>query len=712
MTEHDFIHPKNNSVEEIASLLSRNDMPRKRSFVHPDYDKMSSNDRMELALWIRSLDSPIDQRYDPVFSSVAIEYAYLTSGLDGARSMARRISSKFGNSVAYRSSPGIKKEQTLLDDFAMYDASPSESIAPYEIRNAVLCSGPSFKGISEIGKAACDDTDFYERCFEKLDQLLRAGGCNGILELLDAKQVDVYSLPKKYQIMYPIGIKWTGLGISMAELSSLLTIMNCRILSFLNADPKDKSEFPIFDEAIRMAYRESEDGIQRPEGRMESDICVEFVNIVPRMQCSLVEGSPVLADCDSYFGSRGEDDDQVVVPYDGSIRMNDAQEAYYDRWKSNFEQGICLDVTLGYLKRYSRECMASNDDPETVLSRLQSIEDRYKLDLSCESIIYRMDHGMRMPVWNGSSPTEFQHEIVVCVWDAILRDPIGHLGKHAIGELLKSLLPEVDSYPVFTTELVDNALVALDNYSKENNRVRFIDLIKQHIPDIRYMNLNSPFEKDKVYRIPISNPVDYYNAYVFLNAAVRSILKPLYIKLMRKPLPVPSEGLSSEQKKFLSVYSDAWIERRYHSFNSKAVSGAKIKDLSRTILEYTDYVCDPVFALNRKGISKAKDDLEAVTEMMSVDDDGIPNDTASSGDTNESESGWAVFFKRIGESGRQYLIHSLNGVAGDYCTDNNLKMNLVESEINNLSMDLIGDAVVLDGTVIGEYVDDIKQLAV
>lgn len=707
-----FVHPKEGVVEEITALLSRNDLPKRRSSTHPQYGKMGSNDRLELALWMRSLDSIVEQRYDPIFSSVAIEYAYLTGGLDGARKMFRRIKAKFEKYVSYRSSPGARKDQSLLNDFEMYEGLSSDVAIPFELRNATLCSGPSFKGISEVGKPVCDDVDFYERCFEKLDQLLRSNGREGILDILDAKHVDIYTIPKRYQIIYPIGVKWTGLGISVSELSTLMMIMNHRISLFLEHDPKDRSEFPIFDEAIRSAYEDAENDVPRPEGRGGDDVKMEFTSIFPRMQCSLATGRPILVNCDCYIGPSATGRPRLV-PYDGlTTRMNKAQEAYYRYWKSCFENGMYLDATIGYLKRYARECMVSDDDHETVLARIQAIEDQYNLDMSCESLFYRLEHDMSMPVWNGSSPVEFPHEIALCVWDTIRSDPMGHLGRYAVTDLLRNLLPEVDSYPVFTVELIDNALVALDNYSKENNLPRLSDIIKQHVPEIKYLNLNSIFEKRKVYKIPISNPVEYYDIYVFFNVAVRTVLKPLYVKMMRRPLPIPSEGLSSEQKKFLSVFSDAWIEHRYSSPNSKAVSCAKVRELSRNILDYVDYVYDRTFALNRDDISKATDDLEAVREMMSVDDEEIHEADESLHHIMEQshDEGWVRFFKEIGEHGRAYLIHSLNGMAREYCSDNDMKINVVEASINNLAMDIIGDMVVMNGSIVDEYINDIKSI--
>lgn len=712
MTVPVFVRSKEGVVEEITALLSRNDLPRRRSSTHPDYDRMNSNDRLELALWIRSLDYIVEQRYDPAFSSVAMEYAYLTGGLDGARGMLKRIKAKFGKSVSYRSSPGARRDQSLLDDFEMYEGQSSDIPVPFELRNAALCSGPSFKGIAEVGNPVCGNIDFYERCFERLDSLLRSNGGGGILELLDAKRADVYTTPRRYQIIHPIGAKWTGLSISVSELSTLLMMMNCRISHFLEHNPKDRSEFPIFDEAIRSAYDDAENGSPRPEAGGDGRIDMEFTNIFPWIQCSLVEGHPILVDCDCYVGPSATGH-PMLVPCDGSVtRMNKAQEEYYSYWRSCFEQGTYLDTTVGYLRRYARECMASNNDHETVLSRMQAIEDQYNLDMSCESMFYRMEHGMRMPVWNGSSPVGFPHEIASCVWDAIRGDPMGHLGRYAVTDLLRNLLPEVDSYPVFTAELIDDALVALDNYSKENSHPRLSDMIKQYVPEIRYLNLSSPFEKGKMYRIPISNPIEYYDIYIFLNTAVRTVLKPLYVKMLRRPLPVPSEGLSSEQKKFLSVFADAWIERRYHSPCSRAVSGTKVRGLSRNILDYTDYVCDPTFALDRDNISKAAYDLEAVREMMSVED-------GEHHETNEQsqqivkvspDDGWARFFEEIGEQGRSYLIHSLNGTAREYCSDNGIKLNSMEVGINNAAMDTIGDMVVMNGSIVDEYIGDIESI--
>lgn len=696
MTCPDFIHPKYD-IEEFKTLILNASPPKKKKSPTRKYSHENYDDRIGFAWWFSNLYFEGAQPYDPDYSSMAIEYAYLTEGLSGAEDVMDRMVEKF--SKIFKTDGTNSPLQFRLNAFKNYE-SPMDSTITAEISLASECYGPSFKGFTKIYSPDCDE-DFYERCFEKLDSILKEKGCDGVLGLLNPEVMDLYNVPDTFSLLYPVSRKWTATVIDRHELVALIHIMVSRIDKFLNPKPRDKTTFPIFDEAIRLAYEDSKNKVPRPQEKRDFPVKSEYVDVFPDFKKDLPAGASFIIHPDCYLGESNSPEAPPLVPYTSFLGdMDEHQRDFYDYWKSKFEQGIFLNVLEMYLYPYVDEITHSDLDESLVIDRLQILSDRYWIDLDGRIIDYATRHDIDEYIWENHPQSGMSRIFNPRFLNAISADTIKPVDRDAIIFFMECLSIDTDC-PVFTFPLINDALIAFDNYSKENGYLRISDIVKS-------MKQKNGGRKVLVKDIDI---LDYLEISLFFTHVITITLKTAYGKVGHVKPTVPRSNVLKEQRQFLTDFANAWLEHKYHSYGFKEDSRSKLKNLSRPILDYVSYG-ETTVVLDKDHISKATKDLEAVVSMMASEDvseSANPIRVFEAVKKSEGE-GWDAFFDEIGDSGKQYLIQALNGTARAYCSENKLKLNSVESKINNAAMDIIGDAIVQNGEVIEEYIDNIKSI--
>ena len=108
-------------------------------------------------------------------------------------------------------------------------------------------------------------------------------------------------------------------------------------------------------------------------------------------------------------------------------------------------------------------------------------------------------------------------------------------------------------------------------------------------------------------------------------------------------------------------------------------------------------------SLSASSIEKAENDLNSVSEMMSVEEEE-PETSVEFIDKNENTgTGWEAFGNMLDDKCRAYLSDILSG--------NKIKKNTgIEDAINSASMDTIGDTVVENGIIIEDYEDELREI--
>ncbi len=108
-------------------------------------------------------------------------------------------------------------------------------------------------------------------------------------------------------------------------------------------------------------------------------------------------------------------------------------------------------------------------------------------------------------------------------------------------------------------------------------------------------------------------------------------------------------------------------------------------------------------SLSVSSIEKAENDLNSVSEMMSVEEEEPETSTEFIDKNENTGTGWEAFGNILDGRCRAYLSDILSG--------NRIRKNTkTEDAINSASMDTIGDIVVENGIIIEDYEDELREI--
>ena len=373
------------------------------------------------------------------------------------------------------------------------------------------------------------------------------------------------------------------------------------------------------------------------------------------------------------------DERQPYVPSNSSREltysaMNEEQINYYLYWRTLADERRYSDCDDGYIWLYLSELINLGDEPKDVLQHMGDICMVYGSRLAektyCEyALINRLDFDLP------NAPDSNLIMSMVCL------DRLLDTGKG--GPSLEGM------FDICNMDRRTRQLFHHDGYTEVINRS--IYAIDKEIGGIR----------NKYHIDPKLFKIDGYKDLRFIGTDEQ------HTGLIK----VYNYIYSTE---FLIAYSSFINNVRLHMDGS--AEGRRIQGFKIDCTDIVDSVLDEIrskkqsiiqrrlaetIELDSESISRAEDDLRSVSKMMAVPEEEEAEESIE--DTSAGGEGWDAFVSSIDEKCVSYLTDLVSGKRIK-------KDNRLEDTINSAAMDTIGDTLIENGTLVDDYVDELKGL--
>lgn len=100
-------------------------------------------------------------------------------------------------------------------------------------------------------------------------------------------------------------------------------------------------------------------------------------------------------------------------------------------------------------------------------------------------------------------------------------------------------------------------------------------------------------------------------------------------------------------------------------------------------------------------VLRAEEDLEAVSSLMSVEDQPAAAEPFPEPAVEKGSGGWEVLAESLGDAEMGYLKRCIHGTKTDV---------RLEKAVNSAAQDAIGDVVLEGGRVVEDYVDEVRRM--
>ena len=362
------------------------------------------------------------------------------------------------------------------------------------------------------------------------------------------------------------------------------------------------------------------------------------------------------------------------------------QLKYYIYWRSQIRNGKYLETDNGYIRLLIAEIISCSDDPKDAVMMMDGIMRTYadpaigrfiKTAIQEYSLIYGLPiedtEGASEPVLNGIALLNMS------------RTPMGHLSSDVLASI-----SGVDR--TFIDKLGKEGLAAI------NESLRMIDeeRVALGIPKaIDFYNVQKTFQ-NAFYTIRRDFPVPSYNNTYPTFTVNRNSSFRVYV---------------SNTIKLVSLFMERYTGRKIKIPVPNYHGERTLKIIETSVLK--SFGIEPgkkkKFELDKDALKSAQDDLAAVTEMMGSDESAEKEIIE---DTEEKETGWDALAKALDDHQIRYLAEALDD--GSRCASiaesSNKTVMKMEDSINSLSMDIVGDTIVENQSVVEDYYDDVRAI--
>lgn len=402
---------------------------------------------------------------------------------------------------------------------------------------------------------------------------------------------------------------------------------------------------------------------------------------------------------DSNWDEESEDE----VPYVSSRRlrichpdMDADQRAFYISWRTRARRGVYGDTDAGYLWLYCTELVNHDYEPRRVQDELERAVEAYydafpaPIPLCRAVQEHAILHGFDVP----STPLDECDAGILC--DKLERDPVGAITPGVALYLAPGMSDTYvrGDHHVYT-EALTAAVSAADGVLRDQDGVRFIDLIRRDSPfpmnRYLYSDLWQPGSvsiKVRMYSVRSSKTAsDLLDGTV--RAAVHGICRHLGKAGPNIPRSLPAAYARAVADAVDAAFDDMRERERRREFIRKASEVRFDSDAVRA----------------------AAADLDAVTGMMTVEGDRITESTPPSvEEAVEGRGGMAALVAVLDDVERRYLRACMDGSGASVLKGTGRRAGAVEQSINDKAMDAFGDAVMEDGRIYDDYADDLRRL--
>lgn len=355
---------------------------------------------------------------------------------------------------------------------------------------------------------------------------------------------------------------------------------------------------------------------------------------------------------------------------------------YYIYWRTQFRKGRNLETDDGYIRLFIAETVSCSDDPNEALQILKRLRDTYPnhyLERSISVAIVEYSVIFGIPVEDTQYAYESLLNGVACMC----------MGREPMLEMTSDVLSSISG--------MDKR--AIDDLGKEgiaaiNSSLRRIDSERIALgipPTLELFNVQI-ISHSAFYAMRRDFPMPSYNSsyrtfVVKKNSSLRSYISNT-VRLVAT---------------FISKFSGKKVTLKIPKYHGERT----VKIIETEVMKA--FGLDPKrkkkLELDPSALKSAQDDLSAVTEMMSSEEEG----KEEIHEEDVQESGWDVLAAKLDDNQMKYLASALDD--GSRCATIakgcGKTVSKMEDSINSISMDTVGDVIVENQSVIDDYRDDV-----
>lgn len=391
-------------------------------------------------------------------------------------------------------------------------------------------------------------------------------------------------------------------------------------------------------------------------------------------------------------------------------QMDRRQTAFYIRWRTEVLSGRYGYTDEGYMWLLLTELINLEEDPERTRAVLEGMRRAYgdQAPMSMMDVVrsHALANGYDVPPGVHTSPTS-RHILASIKLES---RPVGAFDMLLIRMFTDYGSKYVDRSPAIYEEAFTEAIRAVDDLleSSDGRRIFHRGGKRSYVGAIPlYESIWLP--EVKLLTVQYRRVTESARVADIVDSVFRVTIRTVNARLGRSGPKVP-KGMRTDMVAAVVDAVDAYMDRR---------EGRERMARARAMAESMSFDDDAV--------RRAEEDLHAVTGMMSAGD-GIPDDgqigfetvpepappidpepVLESGPRDYGGDPWSAFASALDATERRFLAEKLAGGDGSAAlVGTGMRPVQVESSVNSKAMDAIGDAVMEDGIIFEEYLDELR----
>jgi hypothetical protein len=356
---------------------------------------------------------------------------------------------------------------------------------------------------------------------------------------------------------------------------------------------------------------------------------------------------------------------------------------YYLHWRDNVRKGRFLKSDMGYIRLFVSELISFNKDPKNDIVLMSRLVSEYK-DINIlqigtigdACICYAVLNKLPLPKVEVLKNREL---MLFQTYDALCTEGIGHLSVH-------NLMDVFDIDADLSKDIPYDALYRRIIFEIES-------VLGKGDDGYRLKDALRPTRRG----LPVFDGLVYNGTRKTFNISYpRDLMTGTVGNILRKALVIMLCGCG--------------CMRAYFESDDDIVSITAM-NVTQGYLDGEIKLEDAGFSLDPELIEESQKDLDAVTRMMRVDDEPAEETVpVSVEEISEPITGWEGLSLSLTDVMRGYIVSVMDDDSDVFLKRNGLRRTAIEKEINTLAMDMVGDIILEDGTLIEDYLDEIEEM--
>ena len=371
------------------------------------------------------------------------------------------------------------------------------------------------------------------------------------------------------------------------------------------------------------------------------------------------------------------------------VSMTTEESAYYFYWRSMVRRGKYLRSSEGYLFLFTAEIINMDADAERNLRMLVNVTrvyanmDPFLLDGMADACItYAKINGLPVPRMERAGDFSVASYLLT---ESLRADPISPISSRVAGRLLYATDQQYMDRDHPYGDLFTESLRRIEEHERRHGGKRVVDSLGP-LRRIQYdVYKQFPYlgtrSRVAVECLDLSHGSQ---ARDFLRVTLKTLIRAVRVRDgLTAPLPVN--------------YPATW----------RLIIGDTVRDWAYGRWR-TEELTEGSLQLDMSSIKAARHDLNAVSDMMAIEEEAADTEDKEDVPASEDDDPWKTLSSVLDDGQKEYLSAAMEGRAAAYLRAAGRRMSAVEEAINSAAMDAVGDIVVEDGRIIEEYDQEIR----